>query len=197
MKSNLLRRLLILVALQGAWGLAQALPLTYTFDLGTAGSGSFSIKSNTSAPQVDATELSAFEWDIAGVGGFDLADLSVFSFGRWSPLNGLQPNANGLLSLGFVLKTNTRSDSGVACAICIVAAQLAPPAADNNRSAARAAARVVVRAADSPCGRTGSCRGVTPRLGVVPEPASWSLAALALMMGAGLGRRRRPVDARV
>lgn len=197
MKNNLVRRLLMLVLLQGAWGLAQALPLTYTFDLGAAGSGGFSIKSNASAPQVDATELSAFAWDIAGVGRFDLADLSVFSFGRWSALNGLQPNANGLLTLGFLLKTNTRGDTGVACAICIVAAQVALPGADNNRSAARAAARVVVRAVDSPCGNSGACRGVTPRLGVVPEPASWSLAALALVMGPCLARRRQPAEARV
>lgn len=188
MNSKFLRRMLALVALLGAWGCAQALPLKYTFDLGAAGSGSFSIKSNATAPLVDRSELSAFDWHIAGVGGFDLTDLSVFSFGRWSSLNGLQPNANGLLSLGFVLKTNTRSDTGVACAICIVAAQVAPPGVKNSL----AAARVVVRATGSPCGSRGACRALTPHLGVVAEPASWSLSALALTLGPWLRRRRQP-----
>ncbi len=188
MKSIFLRRLLALVMLQAAWGLAQAVPLTYTFDLGAAGTGSFTIKSNATAPLVDALELSAFAWNIASVGAFDLADLSVFSFSRWSPLHGLQPNANGLLSLGLLLKTNTRSNTGVACAICIVAAQVAPPGVDNKR----AAARVVVRALGSPCG-AGACRPLTPHLGVVPEPASLSLAALALVIVPWLGRRRQCV----
>lgn len=192
MKRLFLRRLLVLVLLQGAWGLAQALPLTYSFDLGAAGSGSFSIKPNAAAPKVEAIELSAFEWDITGVGAFDLADLSVFSFGRWSAVNGLQPNASGLLSLGFALKTNTRSDTGVACAICIVAAQVAPSGVVNNQ----AAARTVVRAAGSPCGTSGVCQRLTARLGVVPEPASWPLVALALAMGPWFGRRPEPGQAR-
>ena len=193
MKNLLLRRLLVLLLLHGAWGLAQALPLTYSFDLGAAGNGSFSIKPNAAAPQVEAIELSAFEWEIAGVGAFDLADLSVFGFGRWSPVNGLQPNSRGLLPLGFVLKTNTRSDTGVACAICIVAAQLAPPGAVNNQAAGRA----VVRTSGSPCGTSGLCQGLTPRLSVVSEPASMSLLALALLMSPWTGRRRALVQVRV
>jgi hypothetical protein len=188
-------RLLALLLLVAGVGVAQAVPLHYSFDLGSAGFGDFRIKADATAPLVDQLELTSFNWHVAGVGAFDLADLAGFNFGGWTPLVGATTNANGLLSLGFLLKTSTQSDTGVACTLCVVTAQLALPGTNHGGTLARSR----IRAAGTPCG-SGLCVAQAPTLAVVPEPlatnanavpepSALSLAALALL-GAPLMKRR-------
>lgn len=179
-------RLLLLLALVIGTGIAQATPVHYRFDLGSAGAGEFTIKYNASASVVDVTELSAFRWNVSGVGVFDLADLKTFSFSNWSPLLGAMPNNSGWVSLGFVLKPSALSDRGVACVTCFTTAQMPVPGA----SAPGAEARTRIRAAGSPCG-ANLCVGQSPRLTLVPEPNALSLATLALAALPLLKRRAR------
>lgn len=180
-------RMLALLVLVTSMGIARATPLHYSFDFGTAGAGDFTIKADASAPLVDQNELASFNWHVAGIGAFDLADLSAFGFSSWSPLLGASANSNGWLALGFVLKTGALSDAGVACALCVSAAQLALP----NTTAPGALVRTRIRATGSPCG-SGLCVGQTPTLALVPapvvvhdnavpEPTALSLAGLALL----------------
>ncbi len=188
-------RLLALLLLVTGVGVAQAVPLHYSFDFGTAGSGDFRIKADATAPLVDQFELSSFNWHIAGVGAFDLADLAAFNFSTWTPLLGATANSNGLLALGFLLKTNTQSDSGVACTLCVATAQLAMPGSSHQGTFARTR----IRANGTPCG-AATCVSQSPtltvvsepratRLAAVPEPTALSLAALALL-GVPLMKRR-------
>ena len=53
-------RLLALLLLVTGVGVAQAVPLHYGFDFGTAGFGDFRIKADATAPLVDQFELSSF-----------------------------------------------------------------------------------------------------------------------------------------
>jgi len=178
-------RLLALLLMVAGVGIAQATPLHYSFDFGTAGFGDFTVKADASAPLVEQTELSSFNWHVGGMGAFDLADLAAFNFSNWSPLLGAAPTNSGWLSLGFLLKTNTQSDTGVACVFCTATAQLAMP----GTTLPGAIVRTRIRAVGSPCG-TGTCVGQTPTLTVVqapsngptavPEPSALALVALAL-----------------
>lgn len=177
-------RLLLLLALVIGTGIAQATPVHYRFDLGSAGAGEFTIKYNASAPLVDVTELAAFHWNVSGVGAFDLADLKTFSLSNWSPLLGATVNNTGWVSLGFVLKSSALSDHGVACVTCFTTAQMPAP----GTTAPGAVARTRIRAAGSPCG-ADLCVGQSPRLTLVPEPHALSLATLALCALPWLKRR--------
>lgn len=179
-------RLLLLLALVIGTGIAQATPLHYTFDLGSGGSGDFTIKSSANAQLVEVTELASFNWQVSGVGAFDLADLNTFSLSNWSPAGGVSVTSSGFVSLGFALKSSTLSDSGMACVTCFTAAQFALP----GTTAPGASARTRIRASGSPCG-TNLCVGQAPRLGQVPEPSALSLAALALLALPLLKRRAR------
>ena len=180
-------RLLALMLLLTGAGAAQAIPMTYAFDLGLAGNGSFTINPAADAPSVAVNELQAFAWNIPGVGGFDLADLFGFVFGGWDPLSGPVANANGLLAMSFALKTNTTSDTHVACVNCTVSALFAPPGTSNRGAVAQA----VVFAAGTPCTQLGNgiCAPLQPRLAAVPEPSTVSLALLALLGGPLLRRK--------
>ncbi len=187
-------RLLALLLLVTGVGIAQAVPLHYSFDLGSAGLGDFVIKADATAPLVDQNELSAFNWNVSGVGAFDLADLAAFNFSTWSPLLGASANSNGLLSFGFLLKSNTQSSLGVTCILCVATAQLAMPGTTQLGSTSRTR----IRANGSPCG-TNACVGQSPTLTIVPEPrntrlsvpepTTLSLAALALF-GLPFAKRR-------
>ena len=187
-------RLLALLLLVTGINIAQALPLHYSFDFGSAGAGDFTIKADATAPLVDQHELTAFNWQVAGVGAFDLADLAAFNFSTWSPVLGATANSNGLLSLGFLLKTNTHSSLGVSCVLCVATAQLALPGTTQQGSTVRTR----IRASGSPCG-AGLCVGQSPTLTVVPEPrnarlsvpepTALSLVAMALF-GVPFVRRR-------
>ncbi|MBK8960528.1 MAG: hypothetical protein IPM80_19460 [Proteobacteria bacterium] len=189
-------RLLLLLVLVLGTGIVRATPLHYSFDLGAAGSGDFTIRADASAPLVDQTELASFNWLVNGVGAFDLADLSTFSFSNWSPLLGASINSSGWVSLGFALKTSTLSDTGVACVLCFSTAQVAAP----GTTVQGALARTRIRASASPCG-TNLCTSQTPSLALVaealaigpaavPEPSAMSLLALALLMPAATRRAR-------
>ena len=93
------------------------------------------------------------------------------------------------MTLGFLLKTNTQSDTGVATA------QVAMPGTVHLGTSAR----VRIRAAGTPC-VTGTCVSPSPLVAIVPEPlairpaavpepTALSLAALALF-GVPLMQRR-------
>ena len=180
-------RLVALMLLLIGASAAQAIPMTYAFDLGVAGNGSFAIKPAADAPSVVVNELQAFAWNIPGVGGFDLADLFGFVFGGWDPISGPVANANGLLAMSFTLKTNTASDTGVVCVTCTASALFAPPGTSNRGAVAQA----VVFAAGTPCTQLGNgiCAPSQPRLAAVPEPSTVSLAVLALLGGPLLRRK--------
>lgn len=180
-------RLLALLLLVTTVGVARATPVHYSFDFGSAGSGDFVIKADASAPMVEAGELTSFNWQVAGVGAFDLADLAAFNFSNWSPLLGATPTSSGLIALGFALKSGALSSTGVACTLCVSTAQLAAPGTSNQG----ALARTRVRASGSPCGNA-LCVSSTPTLALVaaplattptnvPEPSSLALAGVALL----------------
>ena len=197
LRSTVPRLLALLVLVMASAGYAQATPLHYSFDFGSAGSGDFVIKADASAPLVDQSELASFNWHVNGVGAFDLADLSAFSFSNWSPLLGATVNNSGWVALGFVLKTGTQSDTGVACTLCVATAQLAVP----GTTVSGAVARTRIRASGSPCG-SSACVDQAPTLSLVPdplvisatavpEPTALSLAGLALLGVPWLVRRKR------
>lgn len=188
-----------------AVGAAEAVPLSYSFTLGAAGSGGFTVRADADAPiiQYNASrhELSAFNWDIPGVGSFDLADLGVFSLSSWNPASGLVASG-GSLSLLFSLKAGASSDTGVGCLTCTLFSVVSwPPSGQQSN----ALGLVMINAQGSPCTSPGGlCAPLVPVLSVaesaptarllrvadVPEPSSLVLA-LAALAGVPLWRGRR------
>ena len=188
-------RALALLALLTLGGAVQAIPLSYTFDLGIAGSGGFTVSPTATGPALlhnigQQQALTAFDWQIPGLGRFDLADLSSFLLTGWNPLTG--PVATGgYVMLNLRLTSNALSDTDRVCVSCSVLSAFgwAPDAqqAPNGYGLAR------IRAAGSPCGPTTLCNTLTPRLAIlapqlstlrvadVPEPSSLALAALAAL----------------
>lgn len=199
-------RAFALLTLLALGGVAQAMPLGFTFDLGMAGTGEFTVSPAADGPALQhgtglQQELTAFDWHIPGVGRFDLGDLSTFLLGGWDPLTGPVPAA-GYVTLDLRLRSDALSDTQVACPSCWLVAAFgwgtdgAPT--ENGYGLAR------IRAVGTPCGATTLCSTLTPRLAVlappvttlrvadVPEPSSFALAVLAALgLPAFLRRRAR------
>jgi hypothetical protein len=172
-----------LSVLLAGWSVAHAVPLSYAFDIGIGGTGSFTITPGADAPAVTygtagpPNELTAFSWTIPGVGIFDINDLAGFSLSPWDPLVGLQDPTE----LIVVLSANAVGDTGTVCATCGFLSLLNSP---------NGGAQIEIDAPGSPCAdfAPGPCGSLTGTLTAVPEPSTLSLIALALL-GAAMVRR--------
>lgn len=172
-----------LLILLGGWSGAHAVPLSYAFDMGIGGTGSFTITPGADAPDVtyaiagQPNEVTAFSWNIPGVGTFDINDLGSFFLSPWDPLVGLQDPTE----LGVLSTANAVSDTGTVCATCGFLSLLNSP---------NGGAQIEIDAPGTSCNdfAPNLCGSLTATLTAVPEPSTLSLIALALL-GAAMLRR--------